>query len=309
MREEKCVVTLDSQEQRLMVKGLTGFRNDAIREGKPTEDVDDLILKVIDAPPNGKGGGPTVREDKFSSPGSFSTPAALSPPFGWDCLSPRLCRGPPVDHQGVSRGDKRPFSYHTLRGQFQNCPHFYSVLRAGHRCLPLHRPQLPQAGRTRQRQVGQSRRPEQEVRQPEDHREQNTHAKRGYRAGRAKAPAQSQHFMLRRLRRGQDPVFRQAQCDERQHQLCVPGPQGELLRDTGNLLKTKGYDIKVIDLINMEKSHCYNPFVYLRNDNDIQRLVTNLFKNTTPKGSQSQDPFLGSGGANAPAGAGVLSPL
>lgn len=68
-------------------------------------------------------------------------------------------------------------------------------------------------------------------------------------------------------------------------------PKGELLRDTGNLLKAKGYDIKVIDLINMEKSHCYNPFVYLRNDNDIQRLVTNLFKNTTPKGSQSQDPF------------------
>ncbi len=68
-------------------------------------------------------------------------------------------------------------------------------------------------------------------------------------------------------------------------------PKGELLRDTGNLLKEKGYDIKVIDLINMEKSHCYNPFVYLRNDNDIQRLVTNLFKNTTPKGSQTQDPF------------------
>ena len=41
----------------------------------------------------------------------------------------------------------------------------------------------------------------------------------------------------------------------------------------------------------MEKSHCYNPFVYLRSDNDIQRLVTNLFKNTTPKGSQPQAPF------------------
>ena len=64
-----------------------------------------------------------------------------------------------------------------------------------------------------------------------------------------------------------------------------------MLRDTGNLLKAKGYDIRVVDLINMQKSHCYNPFVYLRNDNDIQRLVTNLFKNTTPKGSQSQDPF------------------
>ena len=44
-------------------------------------------------------------------------------------------------------------------------------------------------------------------------------------------------------------------------------------------------------LISMEKSHCYNPFVYLQNDNDVQKLVTNLFKSTTPKGSQSQDPF------------------
>ena len=68
-------------------------------------------------------------------------------------------------------------------------------------------------------------------------------------------------------------------------------PKGELLRDTGGLLKAKGYDIKVIDLINMERSHCYNPFVYLRGDNDILRLVTNLFKNTAPKGSQPQDPF------------------
>ena len=68
-------------------------------------------------------------------------------------------------------------------------------------------------------------------------------------------------------------------------------PKGELLRDTGGLLQAKGYDIRVIDLVDMKKSHCYNPFVYLKDDNDIQRLVTNLFKNTTPKGSQSQDPF------------------
>ena len=49
--------------------------------------------------------------------------------------------------------------------------------------------------------------------------------------------------------------------------------------------------VRVLDLISMEKSHCYNPFVYLQNDNDVQKLVTNLFKSTTPKGSQSQDPF------------------
>ena len=67
--------------------------------------------------------------------------------------------------------------------------------------------------------------------------------------------------------------------------------KGELLRDTGNLLAEKGYEIKVLDLLNMEKSHCYNPFAYLETDNDVQKLVTNLFKATTPKGSQSQDPF------------------
>lgn len=50
MADEKRVVMLDDFEQRLMVNGLTDFRNDLLREDKPTEDVDDLILKVIDAP-------------------------------------------------------------------------------------------------------------------------------------------------------------------------------------------------------------------------------------------------------------------
>ena len=71
----------------------------------------------------------------------------------------------------------------------------------------------------------------------------------------------------------------------------VLDPKGELLRSTGHLLRQKGYEVRVLDLLNMEKSHCYNPFVYLRDDNDVQRLVTNLFKSTTPKGSQYNDPF------------------
>lgn len=71
----------------------------------------------------------------------------------------------------------------------------------------------------------------------------------------------------------------------------VLDPKGEIVRDTGHLLETQGYEVRVLDLLNMEKSFCYNPFVYLRDDNDVQRLVTNLFKSTTPKGSQSNDPF------------------
>lgn len=68
-------------------------------------------------------------------------------------------------------------------------------------------------------------------------------------------------------------------------------PKGEILRDTGYLLKKNGYEVKVLDLINMEKSHCYNPFVYIKTDNDVQKLSTNLFKSTTPKGSTTNDPF------------------
>lgn len=48
--DEKRVLLLDDFEQRLVVNGLTDFRNELLREDKPTEAVDDLILKVIDAP-------------------------------------------------------------------------------------------------------------------------------------------------------------------------------------------------------------------------------------------------------------------
>ena len=71
----------------------------------------------------------------------------------------------------------------------------------------------------------------------------------------------------------------------------VTDPKGEILRDTGHLLQDEGYEVRVLDLISMDKSHCYNPFVYLKDDNDVQKLVTNLFKATTPKNAQSQDPF------------------
>lgn len=68
-------------------------------------------------------------------------------------------------------------------------------------------------------------------------------------------------------------------------------PKGEILRGSGHVLEAAGYKIKVIDLIDMEKSYCFNPFAYIKNDNDILRLITNLIRNTTPKGSKSEDPF------------------
>lgn len=75
--------------------------------------------------------------------------------------------------------------------------------------------------------------------------------------------------------------------------MILTDPKGELCLSTGKMLEDAGYKVKVLDLIDMSRSHCYNPFVYLRNDNDVQRLVTNLFKATTPKGATSSDPFWG----------------
>ena len=71
----------------------------------------------------------------------------------------------------------------------------------------------------------------------------------------------------------------------------VLDPKGEILRSEGYLLEKEGYVIKVIDLIDMSKSHGYNPFHYIQSDKDILKLITNLIRNTTPKGSQSMDPF------------------
>lgn len=71
----------------------------------------------------------------------------------------------------------------------------------------------------------------------------------------------------------------------------VLDPKGEILSDVGCLLEKEGYVIKVVDLIDMSKSHGYNPFQYIREDKDILKLITNLIRNTTPKGNQTMDPF------------------
>lgn len=71
----------------------------------------------------------------------------------------------------------------------------------------------------------------------------------------------------------------------------VADPKGEMLRSIAPLLIEKGYDIKVFNLIEPENSDGYNPFVYIRKDEDVIRLISNLIQNTTPKNAQQNDPF------------------
>ena len=71
----------------------------------------------------------------------------------------------------------------------------------------------------------------------------------------------------------------------------VTDPKSEVLMATGGYLKQKGYDIRVLNLVNLEESDGYNPFRYLRDEKDALRLVNNLIQATTPKGSHESDPF------------------
>lgn len=74
----------------------------------------------------------------------------------------------------------------------------------------------------------------------------------------------------------------------------ITDPKGELYRDTSNFLAQSGYAVKVLNLLNedeMLKSSHFNPFRYIQSEVDVLKLITNLISNTTPKGSQTQDPF------------------
>ena len=71
----------------------------------------------------------------------------------------------------------------------------------------------------------------------------------------------------------------------------VADPKGEMLRSIAPLLIEDGYDIKVFNLIEPENSDGYNPFVYIRKDEDVIKLISNLIQNTTPKNASQNDPF------------------
>ena len=73
--------------------------------------------------------------------------------------------------------------------------------------------------------------------------------------------------------------------------MVITDPKMEVLNATGSFLKSQGYDIRVLNLVNLSQSDGYNPFVYLRDDKDVLKLVTNLIQATTPKGSHESDPF------------------
>lgn len=71
----------------------------------------------------------------------------------------------------------------------------------------------------------------------------------------------------------------------------ITDPKQEVLFSTAGYLKSRGYEIRVLNLVNLAQSDGYNPFCYIQDEKDALRLVNNLIQATTPKGNKGSDPF------------------
>lgn len=69
-------------------------------------------------------------------------------------------------------------------------------------------------------------------------------------------------------------------------------PKGSLIKDYGNYLEANGVTVQVLNLNDMEQSMRYNPFVFIRDQTDLDMMATNIFMNTAPENAgNSSDPF------------------
>ena len=65
--------------------------------------------------------------------------------------------------------------------------------------------------------------------------------------------------------------------------MVITDPKAEILTKVGKLLIDNGYEIRVLDLKNHEKSHGYNPFEYFRDENDVFLFVNNMWEAMSDK--------------------------
>ena len=81
------------------------------------------------------------------------------------------------------------------------------------------------------------------------------------------------------------------QCDSKDYptSFVVTDPKGSIVVECGNLLRRRGYRIKILNTINFKKSMHYNPFAYIHSEKDILKLVTALIANTKGNGKSGDD--------------------
>lgn len=74
-------------------------------------------------------------------------------------------------------------------------------------------------------------------------------------------------------------------------------PKGKLIIQCGEALVDDGYEIKILNLNELDKSMGYNPYYYCKNATDIMKLINNLIENTGDQNRKSPDEFWDKAGA------------
>lgn len=71
----------------------------------------------------------------------------------------------------------------------------------------------------------------------------------------------------------------------------VTDPKGTVVLECGKMLQRGGYKIKILNTINFKESMKYNPFRYIRCENDILKLVNCIMENTKGEDSRGGEDF------------------
>ena len=90
---------------------------------------------------------------------------------------------------------------------------------------------------------------------------------------------------------GKTRFFVKPQLMQMHSSYCVTDPKGQILVECGRMLQKGGYEIKVLNTINFKKSMHYNPFMYIRSEKDILKLVNTIIANTKGEGEKSSEDF------------------
>lgn len=71
----------------------------------------------------------------------------------------------------------------------------------------------------------------------------------------------------------------------------VTDPKGTVVLECGKMLQRGGYEIKILNTIDFKQSMKYNPFRYIRCENDILKLVNCIMENTKGEDSKGGEDF------------------
>ena len=277
-KQEKVVLTLDSYEHGIMIRALNELRNDMLEEQRDPGPVEDVLLKTIDAPaqkarkrsagmnPDNKAGGPWLY-------------ALGLVPVIWFALliAPAISGGLSEIVSALPAAMNNPFKIVWCEDSVKTVLIFIAAYGLGIGIYLSSRRNYRRGEEHGSAKWGDPRAVNKKYRDkdPFKNRIFTQHVRMGLDGRKHRRNLNT--LVVGGSGAGKSRFYAKVNICQCNTSLFILDCKGELLRDCGGLLEQMGYEIKVVDLLNMEKSHCYNPFAYLKSDNDVQKMVTNLF--------------------------------